>query len=49
MSCLDDLNDFYGFYDFYDFNVFNDLTNRLIDQLTLCAMRSALNVLQPGG
>jgi hypothetical protein len=42
MSCLDDLNDFYGFYgfyDFYDFNVFNDLTNRLIDQLTLCAMR----------
>ena len=42
MSCLDDLNDFYGFYgfyDFYDFNVFNDLANRLIDQMTLCAMR----------
>jgi hypothetical protein len=43
MSCLKD------FYDFNDFNGFNDLTIRLVYQLTLCAMRSALCTLQPGG
>jgi|GEM_PF-6799148 len=29
MSCLNDFCDFYAFYDF------NDLTNRLVEQLTL--------------
>ncbi len=45
MSCLDDLNDFYGFYDlnglndFNNFNGFDELTNRLVDQLTQSALR----------